>query len=77
LLSRLSIRLFPPATLESLQDSFRCQREMEWVGQTVRRRRNIFVIYVVSKDARPVNLFWRRLVEAELADAVTAQRLDV
>jgi hypothetical protein len=37
----------------------------------------MFVIYVVSDDVRPVNLFCRRLIEGELAEAVTVQRLDV
>jgi hypothetical protein len=32
---------------------------------------------VVSGDARPVNLFCRRLVEAGLVEDVTVQRLDV
>jgi hypothetical protein len=77
MLIRLSIRLSLDATPAALQETFRQQREMEWVGQTVLRSRNTLVVYVVSKDARPVNRFCRRLIEAELAETVTVQRLDV
>jgi len=74
--TRLHIRLSPTATLAALQDTFRQHPEMESVAQTVRRG-NMIVLYVVSDDARPVNLFCRQLVEAEVAGAVTVERLDV
>jgi hypothetical protein len=77
MLIRLSIRLSPDATPAALQDTFHQQREMEWVGQTELRGRNTLVVYVISKDARPVNWFCRRLIEGQLAETVTVQRLDV
>jgi hypothetical protein len=77
MLTRLRIRLSPEATLSALQDTLNRQPEMKGVGQTVRRGRNVFVIHVESDNARSVNVFCRRLVEAELAEDVTVQRLDV
>ena len=77
MLTQVRIRLSPGATVAALLDNLHRQPQMEHVGQTVRRGRNMFVIHVVSDDARPVNLFCRRLVEAGLVEDVTVQRLDV
>jgi hypothetical protein len=77
MLTRLRIRLSLEATVAALQDNLHRQPQLEQVGQTVRRGRNMFVVHVLSDDARPVNLFCRRLVEAGLVEDVTVQRLDV
>jgi hypothetical protein len=77
MLVQLSIRLSPEATLAALQETFRHQHNVDRVGQIVPRGSNMFVIYVVTKDAGPLKAFCRGLVDKGLAESVTAQRLDV